>query len=78
MERMPGEPRKMPEVHHLTLEQAQHTLKAENLPFTIQRLQSDAVPKGELIAVSPRPGTNVEDGNEVVLTVSSGPPTARP
>ncbi len=68
----------MPRVHHLTLEQAQHTLQTENLTFRIQRMQSMAVPEGELIAVSPRPGTNVEDGSEVVLTVSSGPPIAKP
>jgi beta-lactam-binding protein with PASTA domain len=72
---MPGEPPKMPRLHHLTLEQAQHTLQTENRPFRIQRVASRAVPKGELIAVSQWPGTSAEDPREVVLTVSSGPPT---
>jgi beta-lactam-binding protein with PASTA domain len=74
---MPGESRKTPRVDHLTLEQAQQTLQTDNFPFRIQRMQSKAVPEGELIAVSPRPGTSVEDGGEVVLTVSSGPPITR-
>jgi beta-lactam-binding protein with PASTA domain len=75
---MAGEPRKMPRIHHLTLEQAQHTLQAEGLTFKLRLMQSKAVPEGELIAVSPRPGTIVEDESEVVLMVSSGPPIARP
>ena len=32
-----SDPPKMPRVHHLTLEQAQHTLQTENRPFRIQR-----------------------------------------
>ena len=72
---MAGEPRKMPRIHHLTLEQAQHALQAEGLLFKLRLMQSDAVPEGELIAVSPRPGTTVvEEESEVVLMVSSGPP----
>lgn len=70
---MAGEPRKMPRIHHLTLEQVQHTLQAEGLTFKL-RLAVKAVPEGELIAVSPRPETIVEDESEVVLMVSSGPP----
>ena len=75
---MPGEPPKMPRVHHLTLEQAQHTLQTEKRPFRIQRVPSRAVPEGELIAISQRPGTSAEDRCEVVLTVSSGPTTTTP
>jgi beta-lactam-binding protein with PASTA domain len=74
---MAGEPREMPRIHHLTLEQAQHTLQAEGLLFKLRLMQSEAVPEGELIAVSPRPGTIVEAESEVVLMVSSGPPIAR-
>jgi beta-lactam-binding protein with PASTA domain len=73
---MAGEPRKMPRIHHLTLEQAQRTLQAEGLPFKLQLMQSKVVPEGELIAVSPRQGTIVQ--GEVFLMVSSGPPITRP
>ena len=75
---MPGDHRTTPRVHHLTLENAQRTLQTQNLTFRIQWMQSKAVPEGELIAVSPRPGTSAEDGSEVVLTVSTGPPIAKP
>ena len=75
---MEGEPREMPRIHHLTLEQAQHTLRAQGLPFKLVLMQSKAVPEGELIAVSPRAGAMVEGRNEIVLTVSSGPPMTRP
>jgi beta-lactam-binding protein with PASTA domain len=75
---MEGEPHKMPRTHHLALEQVQYRLKAEALPFKLALMQSMAIPKGELIAVSPRPGTSLENGSEIVLTVSSGSPIARP
>ena len=75
---MAGEPRKMPRIHHLTLEQAQHALQAEGLPFKLALMQSKVIPEGELIAVSPRLGTIVEGESEVVLIVSSGPPIVRP
>jgi beta-lactam-binding protein with PASTA domain len=75
---MEGEPRKMPWIHHLALGQVQHRLQAEGLPFKLALMQSKAIPKGVLIAVSPRPGISLEDGSEVVLTVSSGSPVARP
>ncbi len=32
---MADEPRKMPRIDHLTLEQARHTLQAESLPFRV-------------------------------------------
>jgi hypothetical protein len=38
-ERMPGGSRTMPHIHHLTVEQAQRTLRAEGLPFKIHRMQ---------------------------------------
>jgi beta-lactam-binding protein with PASTA domain len=41
-------------------------------------MQSKLVPEGELIDVSPRPGTSLENVSEVVITVSSGRPIARP
>jgi beta-lactam-binding protein with PASTA domain len=72
---MAGESQKMPQVHHLTLEEAQQTLKAEGLSFKLALMQSKAVPEGELIAVTPLAGSSVEHRSEVVLTVSSGPPT---
>ena len=64
----------MPQIHHLPLEEAQTALQAAGLPFRVQMMQSMTVSDGELIAVLPRPGTNLESGTEVVLTVSSGPP----
>ena len=75
---MAGEPRTMPRIHHLTLERARRRLQAEGLPFTVVLMQSKAVPEGELISASPRPGTSLGDGREVVLTVSVGPPIQEP
>jgi len=64
---------KMPMVHHLTLDEAQRTLTAAGVAFTIHRSQSMA-PEGELIGASPRPGAIPGDGDEAILTVSAGPP----
>lgn len=68
----------MPHIHHLTLEQAQRTLRAGDLPFRTHRMKSKSVPEGELIDVLPRPGTSLENVSEIVITVSSGRPIARP
>lgn len=69
-----ADPRTMPKAHHLRVEEVRRTLQADGLPFRVQRMESMTVPNGGLIAVSRRPGTGLEDGTEVVLTVSCGPP----
>lgn len=68
----------MPHIRHLTLEQARRTLRAEALPFTVHRMQSQSIPEGALIDVSPRLGTILDNVSHLVITVSGGRPTARP
>jgi len=74
---MAAEPREMPDLHDQSLEEARLTLRAADLTFTIQRVQSKAVPEGQLIGVSPQPGTLLAAGASAVLVVSCGPPTVR-
>jgi beta-lactam-binding protein with PASTA domain len=64
----------MPKVWDLSFEEAQLTLQAAGLEFTIQRVQSRVVPDGALLTVSPRPRTPLKDDVKIVLTISIGPP----
>jgi len=64
----------MPRVWDLSFEEAQQALRAVGLAFAVHRAQSQVVPEGALIAASPPPGSEIDDGTEIVLTVSSGPP----
>ncbi len=67
----------MPKVWDLSVEEAQQTLRAVGLAFAIHYAQSQAMPEGALITASPRPGSDLDDGTEIVLTVSSGPPRSK-
>ena len=64
----------MPRVWDLPTEQAKTVLIEHGLAFRVELSQSDAIAAGDLISVSPRPGTKLDGGVEVVLTISSGPP----
>lgn len=66
--------RLMPRVFDLSRNEAEAALRAAGLDFDVVLAQSTAVPGGDLIDVSPRPGTPVDEGTRVVLTVSAGRP----
>jgi PASTA domain len=63
----------MPKVWHLSLEEAEAVVAAAGVAYRVSRAQNPTVPKGELFAVSPSPGTRIGDGQEVILSGSSGP-----
>jgi eukaryotic-like serine/threonine-protein kinase len=71
---MAAEPRKRPKVYDLSLDEAQLALRGQGLGFTVQLVQNQTVPEGNLLGVAPRPGALLEDGTTIVLQVSSGPP----
>jgi beta-lactam-binding protein with PASTA domain len=66
----------MPRVFDMSAEAAEAALRAAGLDFCVERAQSRAVPEGGVISVSPRPGTPLDRGSRIVLTVSAGPPIA--
>jgi serine/threonine-protein kinase len=65
----------VPQVVRLTATSAQGRLQKAGLRWTRTDEQSDTVPKGRVVAVSPDQGTRVDKGTTVALTVSSGPPS---
>jgi beta-lactam-binding protein with PASTA domain len=69
---------KMPQVWNLTYEQPKAVLDAAGVPYRISLSQTQTVPEGDLLSVSPPPGTRLGTNVEVLLTVSSGPPVVRP
>jgi beta-lactam-binding protein with PASTA domain len=64
----------MPAVFDLPTEEAQAVLRSAGLDFDVELAHSTEVPEGSLIAVSPRPGTPIDEGTRIVLAVSAGPP----
>jgi beta-lactam-binding protein with PASTA domain len=76
MTAMPDEP-KMPQVWNLTYQEAKAVLDAADIPYRVFFSQTQTVPEGELLSVSPPPGTRLSANVQVVLTVSSGPPVVR-
>ena len=71
---MAATPEVMPNVSLVSFEEAQVALQAAGLDFTIVRMQSQGIPAGALLGVSPRPGTPLDDGAKIILTISIGPP----
>ena len=67
----------MPQVWHLSLEEAMATLDAVGIPYRISLAQNRLIPEGNLFSVAPAPGTIMRSGMEAVLTVSHGPPAVR-
>lgn len=64
----------MPKVWDLSTEEAEAALRAAGIEYRISRAQSRAIPDGDLVSVAPVPGTVIRPGDDVLLTVSSGPP----
>ena len=64
----------MPKVWHLPLEEAKAELAAAGITYRVSQSQSRIVPEGDLISVSPLPGTPMVDGLEAILNISYGPP----
>lgn len=64
----------VPNMTHLTLQQASQKLSGEKLTVTVTKHQSSAtVPAGEVISQSPVAGVSVHAGTAMQIVVSSGP-----
>lgn len=64
----------VPDVSKMTLEQATGLLDAKGLdPKVRASLPHDSIPKGSVTAQDPPPGTELAKGQEVGLTLSTGP-----
>ncbi|HIU77448.1 MAG TPA: Stk1 family PASTA domain-containing Ser/Thr kinase [Candidatus Pelethocola excrementipullorum] len=48
-----------------------------NVSNNVEKQNSDSVPIGDVIATNPEPGTTVAPGDEITLTVSTGPEQAQ-
>jgi eukaryotic-like serine/threonine-protein kinase len=66
----------VPSVVGLTFEEATQQLAARGLTVNPIREQSDTVPKDRIISQTPAPDTEVNEGSEIQLVVSSGPEQA--
>ncbi|TCJ15595.1 serine/threonine-protein kinase [Rubrobacter taiwanensis] len=73
-----GEPEvRVPDLAGMSLSQAVSALEAAGLSFGSESYApSAAAPQGTVIAQSPAPGSAVEPGTAVDVTISSGPPAA--
>jgi len=61
-----------PDLVGLTQSQATTTLTNDGLKYTITSAYSDKVAAGDVVSVSPSPGTPVKQGAVITLTVSKG------
>jgi serine/threonine-protein kinase len=64
--------REMPTVVGLSVEEARRKLNLLKMIVTVDYVESDDVPSGEVISANVDAGLMVEEGKEIVLTVSSG------
>ena len=64
----------MPQVRHLSLEEAKAALDAVGIPYRISRAQNRLILEGHLISIAPVPGTIMRSGMKARLTMSHGPP----
>lgn len=63
----------VPDLTHMTLQQASQTLSGDHLTATVTSHQSSAtVPSGEIISQVPAAGVSVRSGSSVQIVVSSG------
>ncbi len=62
----------MPEVEGLSVEEARRKLRLLKMLVSVEYVESDYVPSGEVISASANPGVKIAEGTEVILTVSSG------
>jgi beta-lactam-binding protein with PASTA domain len=67
---------KMPQLWNLKLEEAKAVLDSLGIQYRVSFAQSKAIPEGELLSVSPRPGTTIGTEMEALIMISSGPPLA--
>ncbi|MFF4122242.1 Stk1 family PASTA domain-containing Ser/Thr kinase [Microbispora rosea] len=75
---VPQEMTEVPGVLGQTLEDATQTLKGAGFKVKSQQRSSDTVPQGSVIDQSPPPGTKLNPGTTITLTVSSGPSQQQP
>ncbi|GAB3148399.1 Stk1 family PASTA domain-containing Ser/Thr kinase [Microbispora hainanensis] len=75
---VPLEMTEVPPVLGLTLEDATKTLKGAGFKVKSQQRPSDTVPQGSVIDQSPQPGTKLNPGTTITLTVSTGPSQEMP
>ncbi|MEU8178389.1 Stk1 family PASTA domain-containing Ser/Thr kinase [Microbispora hainanensis] len=75
---VPLEMTEVPPVLGLTLEDATKTLKGAGFKVKSQERPSDTVPQGSVIDQSPQPGTKLNPGTTITLTVSTGPSQEQP
>lgn len=66
----------VPDVTGSSVSKAKSDLEAVGLTWRVTEVHDDEVPKDVVIAQSPQAGTRVDEGAEVALTVSLGPPPA--
>lgn len=69
-----GQPKEVPSLIGDTARTASSTLSNLDLEASTSEEPSNSVPEGVVLAQEPAPGTLVEEGARVSLTVSSGPP----
>jgi serine/threonine-protein kinase len=62
----------VPDVVGDSADEAKSTLEAAGLTVRAEEVFSDKVDKGDVVAQSPQPGTRVQKGAEVALSVSKG------
>ena len=65
-----------PNLVGLTQSQATATLGNDGLKYTIVSAFSNSVAAGDVVSVSPNPGTPVKQGATITLTISKGEPAA--
>lgn len=66
-------PVKVPNIEWETVESAKKTLKERGLNLTVKgKFYSQKVPEDHIIEQRPRPGGEIEEGSEVVVSVSKG------
>ncbi len=61
-----------PDLVGLTQSQATSTLSADGLRYTIVQAYDDTIASGDVVALSPKPGTPVKQGAMITVTVSKG------
>lgn len=64
--------REMPTVEGLSVEEARRKLREIKMLVSVEYVESDLVPSGDVISADVEPGLMVPEGSEIVLTVSSG------
>ena len=63
----------VPDVRGLTFEDAQLTLQEAGFEVVVEEIESEE-PAGTVLAQSPQPGADAEQGATITLSVSAGPP----